>query len=316
VKVSVLMLAYNHERYIAQAIQSALDQETDFDFEIVIGEDCSTDCTREIVEDFHRRYPGRIVFSPRTKNVGMMQNYLQTLSSCSGQYVAHLEGDDYWTRKDKLQMQVNFLDTHPDFAICCARATVIDELGLGGPDIIPTHSAGTYSIDDLVLKNMICTLTVMYRPLKKGSVPLWLDGLGMGDWPMHILVAQHGSIKLMDEVCGAYRMHGGGVWSAKSQVRRFREVIRILVTLNEGLAYRYNGVIRQAMAEYYLQWNSSIWESESRLEACRCLHGAILNGAYKIDAVRPILRSLAYYALLGPWLPKISRAKRRVLGPQ
>src|ERR1700745_2179124 len=112
-KLSVMMITYNHEQFIAQAIESVLMQKVNFDFEIVIGEDCSTDGTRAIVLDFQHRYPGRIALILRPRNIGPMWTKESTLAACRGQYLSILEGDDYWTSTDKIQKQVDFLDSHP-----------------------------------------------------------------------------------------------------------------------------------------------------------------------------------------------------------
>src|SRR5712671_1493255 len=126
-KLSIVMVTYNHERFIAQALSSVLAQRTNFDFEIIVAEDCSTDGTRAILMDFVRRYPGRILPLLRERNLGMVQNFREALMACRGEYVALLEGDDSWTREDKIQSQADFLDTHPDHAVCCARAQFVDE---------------------------------------------------------------------------------------------------------------------------------------------------------------------------------------------
>src|SRR5271167_3774085 len=102
-KLSVMMITYNHEGFIAQAIESVLAQRVNFDYEIVVGEDCSTDRTRDILMDFHRQYPDRIVPLLRNQNIGAMRNAEATLAACRGQYLALIEGDDYWTCEDKLQ---------------------------------------------------------------------------------------------------------------------------------------------------------------------------------------------------------------------
>ena len=107
IKVSVCMITYNHERFIAQAVESALMQETDFDYEIVIGEDCSTDGTRQVLLDLHDRHPDRIRLLLREKNIGASHNFVGTLEACRGEYVAFLDGDDYWTCPNKLQKQAN-----------------------------------------------------------------------------------------------------------------------------------------------------------------------------------------------------------------
>src|ERR1700676_449892 len=116
-KLSVMMITYNHERYIAQAIESILAQKVNFDYELVIGEDCSTDGTRAVILDFHRRYPSRIVPLLRERNLGGPRNFLGTLAACRGKYLALLEGDDYWICTDKLQRQVDFLEANPAWAI-------------------------------------------------------------------------------------------------------------------------------------------------------------------------------------------------------
>ncbi|MDQ3815609.1 MAG: glycosyltransferase family 2 protein, partial [Armatimonadota bacterium] len=128
-KVSIVMVTYNHEKYIAQAVESVLMQETNFDYELIIGEDCSQDKTRAIVMDFQRRFPERIRLLLPEKNLGGSgkTNFLQTLAAAQGQYVALLEGDDYWTSPHKLQKQVDFLDSHPECAICFHKSNMLYE---------------------------------------------------------------------------------------------------------------------------------------------------------------------------------------------
>jgi glycosyltransferase involved in cell wall biosynthesis len=107
-KVSVLMITYNHEKFIAQAIDSILMQQTDFEYEIVVGDDFSKDRTRAILDNYKKKHPSKIKLLFPDRNLGMHRNFIQTLNSCQGQYVALLEGDDYWTSPYKLQKQVDF----------------------------------------------------------------------------------------------------------------------------------------------------------------------------------------------------------------
>jgi glycosyltransferase involved in cell wall biosynthesis len=132
-KVSVLMLTYNHEAYVAQALESVLMQQTDFAYEIVLGEDCSTDHTREIVIDFQRQFPEKLRLLLPAQNLGMHQNFMQTLNACTGKYIALLEGDDCWTSPYKLQRQADYLDRNNDFAICFHNARMCFEDGRGEP---------------------------------------------------------------------------------------------------------------------------------------------------------------------------------------
>lgn len=112
--VSVHMITYNHEPYIAQAIEGVLMQETDFPFELVIGEDCSTDNTREIVFAYQKKHPNIIHVVTSDHNVGTRANADRITKPCRGKYLAFCEGDDYWHHPKKLQMQVDYLESHPE----------------------------------------------------------------------------------------------------------------------------------------------------------------------------------------------------------
>jgi len=112
--VSVKMLTYNHEPYIAQAIGGVLIQETDFPIELVIGEDCSTDGTRKIVFDYQKKHPDIIRVITSDHNVGMHKNSKRVTKACRGKYIAFCEGDDYWHHPKKLQMQVDYLESYPE----------------------------------------------------------------------------------------------------------------------------------------------------------------------------------------------------------
>jgi len=125
--VSILMITFNQEKFIAQAIESVLMQRVNFKYEIVIGEDCSTDRTRDIVLEYQEKYSDRIKLLLQGKNAGMHKNFVDTYYACMGKYIALLEGDDYWTDPYKLQKQVDFLEKNPDFAICFHNMQIIYE---------------------------------------------------------------------------------------------------------------------------------------------------------------------------------------------
>jgi len=162
-KVSVAMITYNHEKCIAQAIESVLMQETTFPIELVIGEDYSTDNTREIVKRYAALRPDVIQPLLHERNVGMRGNGDAVLEACRGQYIACLEGDDYWTSPQKLQRQVDFLDQHPDYSICGHRfMNVFSDHPEWPPSASPVQKeSGT--LRDILRWNYLLTCTVMYR---------------------------------------------------------------------------------------------------------------------------------------------------------
>lgn len=313
-KLSVMMITYNHERFIAGAIQSVLDQRTTFDYEIVIGEDCSTDRTREIVMNFRRRHPQRIVLVLRDKNAGMMRNLVDVLAACKGEYIAMLEGDDYWTCPQKLQRQVDFLEANPDYAISCGRSQILDQMGSGLPAVLPANAAGPYTIENLLKGNFIMTSTVVYRWRSLGHLPNWFDEMAMGDWPLHALMAQFGKIHLMDDVLSVYRVHNGGAWSTRSQVSRLKATIRMLTKLDQELGFRYKREINATITESYAQWARIAQHDQSRVEACKCLFHWLQSGRGKDIDVRPTLKGLAWYTLLGSWHSAFAKAKHKILG--
>jgi glycosyltransferase involved in cell wall biosynthesis len=280
-QLSVLMTAYNHEKYIAQAIDSILMQKVNFEYEIVIGEDCSTDSTRDIVTSFQKRYPDKIRLVLSLKNVGENKNIAQTLRACQGQYIAMLDGDDYWTSPHKLQKQVDFLDNHPECAICFHNVNVVYEDGSVKPH--PFHMQepkyhiskpvpNTIStLEDIVPGNFIQTCSVMFRAGLFGDIPNWYYSLAIGDWPLYILNAEHGNIGYLDEILGVYRVHRGGVWSMNmSLYRKFDDIekmIDLYKAINRHLNFKYNKEITKRITPLYYKALQILLSEHKYMEA-------------------------------------------------
>ena len=127
--VSVAIITYQHINYIEQTIKSVLMQETSYDYEIVIADDCSTDGTREIVQKYKEMYPEKIRLVLHSENVGMVKNEASLLSACEGKYIAYLDGDDYWTDPHKLQIQIDFLENNNEYSSCYSDAQCIGDYG-------------------------------------------------------------------------------------------------------------------------------------------------------------------------------------------
>lgn len=307
-KLSVAMITYNQERFIGQALEGVLSQKVNFDYEIVIGEDCSTDGTRGIIQDFQQRHPERIVPLFREGNVGAMRNFAETIAACRGEYVAFLEGDDYWTSVDKLQRQVDFLDSHLDHAVCCTRALFVKEGAQGHSEVQPQIPAGSYSITDLFATNPVVTCTVMYRWGSVGPLPDWIRNLKMGDWPLHVLVARSGKIRLLDEVTSTYRIHPGGIWSSLSSQDQKLAIVEMLKTMEKHLDSQYKNHIRGALAHRYLELANGARFSRSRTETARYLFNYARNGGLRLPLNR-FVAGLAAYTLIGSGYRVFSRAK-------
>ncbi len=246
-KVSVLMVTYNHEKYIRQAVESALVQETDFEYEIVIGEDCSTDGTPAAIQQLDREYSGRLRLLLRDSNLGMMRNFADTLASCTGEYVAFLEGDDYWTDRSKLQKQIDFLDAHPESSMCCHSVVCLYEDGSQPTYRCPENVKPISTLEDLLDGNFIQTCSVVFRRNLIPELPEWFFSLDLGDWPLCCLLAKSGSIAFLDEVMAVYRLHSSGVWSSKTAEDRYESVIRMYEALRANLGPEYFHRITRAI---------------------------------------------------------------------
>jgi glycosyltransferase involved in cell wall biosynthesis len=310
-KLSVVVVTYNHERFIAQALDSILAQRVNFNYEIVVAEDCSTDSTRDILMDFHRRYPGRIVPLLRQRNLGVMHNFEEALHACRGQYLAFLEGDDYWICEDKLQRQVDFLDTHPGFAICCHPVRFLEDHAPAKADEIRTLPPGSYALDDLLKGNFIMTCsTVLRRDLIPSPLPPWFSEMKLGDWPLFAMVAQHGKIELMDPVMAVYRVHSASTWSSLPSTSRLREAARMLRALDKYLGSRYSEVIRETIARPYLDLAYTARLNGSRSQTAKYFLSCLRNGGWQLPSGHRPLAGLAAYVLLGSWYKVFSRAKQ------
>jgi glycosyltransferase involved in cell wall biosynthesis len=236
VRVSVAMITYNHERFVARAIESVLMQRTEFRFELLIGEDASPDGTRAIVERYARAHPDRIRVITSERNVGMNRNLARTIEACRGDYIALLDGDDYWTSPDKLRLQVEFLDRRPSFAICFHNVRVVKEpCGAGGRPFNRPDQKPVSSLEDLFLSNFMATSSVMFRRGLFGTLPEWFFDLEFGDWPLHVLNAQHGAIGYLQPMMSAYRLHSGGAWSGRPATRMLQARLKLFEHLRGHL---------------------------------------------------------------------------------
>ena len=175
ITVSIFMLTYNQENYIAQAMDSILMQETNFNYRLVIGEDCSTDNTRKICEQYAEKNPEKVKLLPAlSKNIGLINNYLRTIKACDGKYIAICDGDDYWIDKGKLQKQVDFLEQNSDFYIV---ATNLKRLYSNGEmqDFKNNNNKPYYNFEDLIFDNLIASVTVLFNNIQKNdTLPNWI----------------------------------------------------------------------------------------------------------------------------------------------
>jgi glycosyltransferase involved in cell wall biosynthesis len=238
-KVSVFMLTYNHATWIGEAIESALAQVTPFPVEILIADDCSTDGTRAIVREYAERHPEKIRLLLPEENLGVVGIWPRAARLCRGEYVAILEGDDYWTSPEKLARQVALLDSHRDWMSCFHGATLFHEQG-GFPDrpATPAFDRHVFELDDVLRACFIPFLTVMFRRVALQGVPDWIFTYKWFDWLFHIHCARQGKIGHFDDDLAAYRVHDRGNWSSRDRSSQIGEDLRVYQCLLDELPQR------------------------------------------------------------------------------
>jgi hypothetical protein len=275
-KVSSLIIAYNHAKYLATAVESALAQTTDFDYEIVVADDCSTDGTTDILRQWERRHPDRIRAIYREKNLGAVANSLNALPACRGQYVAMLEGDDRWTSPHKLQRQADFLDANADCSACCHAVNYVHEDGSEPPRRFPESARPRSTLDNvLTLKANFHTSSLMFRRRLFAAPPDWLREQWIGDWPKLMLLAEQGDIGLIDEVMSEYRIHPGGVWSSSSNLRRNEGMLQVFQCARRHLGRRCSMQTAKLVASRACSVSRELDQAGRREEAKRRLLDAL-----------------------------------------
>lgn len=266
--VSVIMLVYNHERYLQQALDSILSQKFDEKIEIVIGEDCSTDNSREIVQNYESTYPNIIKPIYHDHNVGMNENLKQVLLKATGKYIAFLEGDDFWIDNCELQRQIDFLESNLDYSGTTHNVVVVDEYGNENREnqkIYSFHIAGDYSLNELlegvqpgqtasfVFRNFYLNMTSqkfnkMYNYKMNGDVRFLLTML------------LEGKVYCMEERMSAYRYvttHGDS-WNARAASNNLSDYYYMTAKEIERFAYEEYGTTINARKKRHDALTNSI----------------------------------------------------------
>lgn len=249
--LSICTITYNHGPFLEQALSSFFRQEIDFDFEVIISDDASTDNTVEILKAWQQRYPEIIRLILHEKNQGVTRNFKTALDACTGKYVALCEGDDYWTDPKKLSKQVAILEAHPEISISFHRADL--EFYKIEPFPFDDINASTKPIsrfEDLVRGNFIHTPTCVYRNHLFGKYPEALLKYKFGDWPLHLLNAQYGGIHFLDETMAVYRIYSQGTWSARSMAYKVENTITFLHEVWQYFDRKYESLFRASKRNY------------------------------------------------------------------
>tara|TARA_R110000823_G_scaffold243818_1_gene368001 strand:+ start:21726 stop:22652 length:927 start_codon:yes stop_codon:yes gene_type:complete len=259
--VSACMITYNHEKYIAEALQGVLMQKVDFEVEIIIANDASTDNTHNLIQQLTIGSNNvSINYIKHSFNMGMMPNFIFALEQCKGKYIALCEGDDYWTDPLKLQRQVDFLESNQEYAACFTNIDLLED-GQIYPAVLKEKHKRNFDAKTIFDGFWIPTLTVIFRAesLPK-PLPKQFHKVANGDVFLFHMLAQAGKIGYLDFVSGVYRQHAEGVWTGSNLRDQINKRIMTLELLKDyfkvelGMVKVFDNQImnnRRRMVEYY-----------------------------------------------------------------
>lgn len=243
-QVSVLILTYNNENYIRRSIDSVLAQETDFPFEIIVGDDCSSDATTAIVKDFQKKFPKRIKLVLSLERLGQYTgngklNLIRSINCCKGEFLAFLCGDDYWCDSSKLQRQVSLMKNDSSIMLACHRVQYLYEKGSmqshadnDGQEkkLHPNISEQSEFLwQKLFFENHVQTCSVVLRKKVLDPFPQWMLWLAIGDLPIWIYACTKGRVFYEPSVSAVYRIHPASYWSSQpiqARITKSRRTLR------------------------------------------------------------------------------------------
>ncbi|HEX6431463.1 MAG TPA: glycosyltransferase [Niastella sp.] len=265
--VSVCIPAYNQERYIRQCLEGVMMQQTNFSFDVIIGEDCSTDNTRSIVREFELRYPGIIKPIYHEKNVGPQRNaYEYCWPKLTGKYIAVCEGDDCWTDPYKLQKQVDFLEQNEDFVLCFHEVRTVDENNVVLRQEAINDDLIEYDWKSIFYKH-IATLSVVFR----NCIPITHEDFvhtTYGDIFLFTVLSRYGKVAELGFIGGNYRKHSAGMYGGRTMANKYKGTIETRKFMKKSSLFN---------EEQKREIEKAMWREKKRYAKNLIRHGEIAN---------------------------------------
>lgn len=265
--VSIICLTYNQEKYVRDCLDGFVMQQTSFPYEVLIYDDASTDGTPTIIQEYAEKYPS--IFKP---TLYKKNNYSQGLGyvglytgikEAKGKYVAYCEGDDYWTDPQKLQKQVDFLETHPEYEICAHEVMVKYAEGKEVAfsdfehNLLISVKMSDYTFDDILTGNIIHISSMMYRNFHM-KLPEWLSQISACDMVLFRLLGEKGRLHILPDTMSVYRDHHDSLTNSNneydSSIKYYTQLsIPVLEKLNIYWNRKYQNKIYPIIAQYYAE---------------------------------------------------------------
>jgi glycosyltransferase involved in cell wall biosynthesis len=270
-KLSIILVSFNQEKYIVQALESIFLQKLDnYETELIIADDCSVDKTPVIIRDFFaNRNPHSLSVKllEKTSNLGISKNYERAFSACSGDYIAILEGDDYWTDENRLHKMIHFMESKADVSLAMNRYSVLHE------KIDKIHTTEWKLPEDFEIVttaqmaqlNRLGNLSACI--IRKKHLDKKIYDLYIADWMLGLALSEYGSLAIMKDVMSVYRSHESSEWSKMSLYEQVKKTLPLVDQYNDFLENRYASEfsqLKEKMIAYKNEYEKNTLEKQNR----------------------------------------------------
>ncbi len=253
--ISVVVTTYNHKTYIEECLNSILEQQTTYSFEIILGEDDSKDGTREICMAYAKRFPDKIKLFLRSRKDAIIingkptgrYNFTENIKAAKGRYIALCEGDDYWTDPKKLQKQVDFLEANKNYAGCFHNVMYSHYSKPKDTYNWRTYNRSDfYQIDTITTRALFHTSSYVFRN-DDFQFPDWFFQIVSGDMALLAIISKKGDLKLLDGSMSVYRKHEGGITANERKIQFHNDRIQLIDQLNDFFDKTYDDKAKKVM---------------------------------------------------------------------
>lgn len=249
--VSVCIRSYNQEKFIAEAIDSVINQDTNFDYEIIISDDCSKDNTIEIIKNYVKNFPKIIRLITSDSNIGGPNNLKRVIEASEAKYIVCLDGDDYFMSKNKLQKQVDFLEKHPEYSACFHNTMNVSENGIEQGIFNPVDFHAIHDAKEFIMEKWFVPIHSAMIRRDLIEFPVWYDTVMNDDYVIHLSVVKNAPYYYLPDVMVAYRHHSNEISVAYKNPILINQQLKLILE-NEKSLYpvEYSSIFDKKIDDY------------------------------------------------------------------
>lgn len=263
-KLDIILITYNQEQYISQAIESILLQRVNDDVQVrvIVADDCSIDDTLDIIKSYESKSPFPFLFLENNQNLGISKNYQRAFATCDGDYIAILEGDDYWSSPDHLEQHIRFLDAHHECSMSMNNITYMKQESSKIFAPFWNYTDDVYYVDtkkQIVEGNQLGNLSAcVFRNACIQALPQSLYDIPIADWMLGVMLSQQGLLAILKESTSVYRTNENSQWASLSKKKQYKQLLELAKLYDEYQDSRCHEYWKQFIAKTKKQYRCKL----------------------------------------------------------